>query len=360
MNILDVFYNEVAKEAIIGRINCGFTLNILFNTSIEGVELEYMNNYEDVIIPVLKINNKDLFDKLLVQYVNLASEYYQSDKYLIEVKQENMDVKFILSTLFSNATFEDFANPIAFLEKRIAFLKNSLEGTIIDFGYSETLQGNLILEIKKDLLLNETPSKMVFSLQSKENNNYYFPEVKFGLDYDTVYFYAVQTKEQEENAYIKKVNRLLYKIGEGFDAKTDNYELYEEGNLKDVTASFLAVINMAIAYLYSIGYKNIKVPSILPSRWNGKRIAIIESAKRKKEYNQEKKIKDQERIQSNLTEKFIRTFLRLGHHYEGINITALPFDVDSNLSIFLQDELICNNNLLEESFEIINQGKRTR
>jgi len=361
MEVLDIFYNEVIPEAAKGKIDSYFSLNILFNTYLVETNTKVSDevNYDDVLVPTLMIKSKKVFDILLRKYINIAMEYYKDDKYLKEAKLENKEIKLLLSLLWSNATVEDYNNPNIFLVNRIAFLGQSLVDTKIDFGYIPLLDGNLSLEIQRDLILNETPSKMVFSLCDKENNNYYFPEVKFGLHNNEVYFYAIQNKEQEVNSYTKKVNRILYKVGDGFDSLTDNYDLYEEGNLKDITASFLVVINMAIAYLNSLGYSNIKVSSILPTRWNAKRMSIEEVAKRIKIFDGEKSFEEQNRIQNNLTQKFIRTFLRLAHHYEGMDVISYPYENDSYLHISLNDSLQCNNQLLKESFEIINPNKKS-
>lgn len=361
MDILEVFYKEVIPEAAKGKIDCYFSLNILFNTYFveTNTTIQERVNYEDVLIPTLMIKNKNVFDLLLVKYVNLAKEYYIDDKQLNEVKLDNKEIKFILSLLWSNATVEDYNNPIEFLEKRISFLTNSLVDSNVNFGFVPLLNGVLTLKIEKDLLLNETPSKMVFSLCDKENNNYYFPEVKFGIHNNEVYFYAIQNKEQEKNLYSQKVNRLLYKIGEGFDSTTDNYDIYDEGNLKDITASFLVVLNMSIAYLNSIGYSNIKVSSILPTRWNAKRISIEEVSKHIKLFNDKRNLEEQNRIQNNLTEKFIRTFLRLCYHYDGMDVVSYPYENDSFLNISLNEHLCCNNSLLGEIFDVVNKNKKS-
>jgi len=361
MDVLNIFYNQVVPEASKGRVDCYFYLNILFNTFISEnkIFIKESADNEDVIVPTLMIKNKQLFDLLLIKYVNLAKEFYKDDKQLNEVKIENKEEKLLLTLLWSNATIEDYNDPIHFLEKRIAFMESSLGELKNMFGYSNILDGNIELTIKKDLLVNETPYKMVFSLCNKENNNYYFPEVKFGIYEDSVYIYAIQNKNQESSPYVKKVNRALYKVGEGFDSNLDNVAIYEEGNLKDISASFLVVLNMAIAYFNSLGYQKIIVSSILPTRWNAKRIAIEKAAKKFVLLNTENSIKDQDRIQSNLTEKFLRTFLRLAHHCDGINIMSYPYENDSNLTIYLHNEIKSNNALLNETFEIINQNKKS-
>ena len=62
----------------------------------------------------------------------------------------------------------------------------------------------------------------------------------------------------------------------------------------------------------------------------------------------EKLIKEQERIQANLTEKFLRTFLRLSEQYNNLNITAYPYEIDSYLSLEVAGRLTSENKLLND------------
>ena len=50
-------------------------------------------------------------------------------------------------------------------------------------------------------------------------------------------------------SFFKKTNRKFYKVNEGFNKDEDNNEIYGDGNLNDVSSSFLLVANMLITYL---------------------------------------------------------------------------------------------------------------
>ena len=58
------------------------------------------------------------------------------------------------------------------------------------------------------------------------------------------------------------------------------------------------------------------------------------------------------KIQNNLTEKLLRTFLRIVSHNKTFEVIAYPFDIDSSLHIKISDVLDCNNTLLSETFLI--------
>lgn len=363
MNTLDIFYQEIIPEASNGLINSYFNYNILFNTLIEEENKLYKKEEQTngVITPLLIINNKALFNELLEKYVNISLEFYQDSKYLKEIQedakliQENIDIrKNIMAMLWSNATFEDFSNPIEFLKRRINFLNSEYTNNIINYGEILIFNGTLNVEIKKDEIYNETPYQFNSVLINNEGLKYNFPSIKFGISDNTLYIYAIQNKINDNNSYAKKINRLLYKINDGFNEELP--EIYGIDNLKDISVSFVTAINIILNYFKNMGINNVVISSILLPRWNAKRISI----NKRYENNIEEKTKEiekQEYIQHNLTEKFLRTFLRLKVQYDKIDVLSYPFEIDSNLHIDITNMNRCNNELLQSINDIINNNK---
>lgn len=370
MDVLDIFYNSVIKEATTGRINCFVYYNVVFSTKIyNDKEYDCKITNDGVLIPTLMIRNKDKFDALLTEYVDMALEFYDDKNFpeeILNYKSYDNDKKIckekaILAMLFANASVEDFNNPCDFLRKRINFMKNDISCNE-EFGYSDILKGNVSLEIKKDVINNETPYQMIFKVTSENGEEYVFPRIKLGISDDVVYIYAIQNhnhdNKDQDNTFYKKVNRVLYKVGEGFNEnETDTDE-----KLKDITSSFLVSLNMCISYLYRNGYSKIVVPSFLVERWNAKGIANSLRIKYRKLGNRDidSLMSEQEYIQFNLTNKLIRTFLRLGCHYNNIDVVSLPYEIDSCLNISINDnDIVCNNLLLYETYNLVgnNNGK---
>jgi len=365
MDILEIFYNNIIPEAMNGRINCLSYYNIAFSTEIVDEGKIYSCNIDDngLLIPTLMIKDKSEFDRLLVDYVNLAMNFYDDSNFDDEILNNKLydkelricKEKVILSLLFANATIEDFNNPIDFLKRRIEFIYNDLSGSY-DFGYMDMFKGDLSLDIDKDIINNETPYQMIIKVKSMNGEEFIFPKIKFGISDDTVYIYAIQNKINDDNSFCKKINRALYKVGEGYN-DIDEYE--DNENLKDITASFLVSLNIAISYLYNNGYNNIVVPSLLIERWNAKRISNLLKIKFKKmdDDNANKLINEQDYLQQNLTNKLIRTFLRLGCHYNNIDVLSFPFELDSCLHIGINDrEMLCNNTLLYKTYKLVESG----
>ena len=371
MDVLDIFYNSVIKEATTGRINCFIYYNIAFSTKIYN-DKEYACKIinDDILIPTLMIKDKDKFDALLTEYVDMALEFYDDKNFPYEIlnyKSYDNDNKIckekaILAMLFANATIEDFNNPCEFLRKRINFMKDDISCRE-EFGYSDILKGDVSLEITKDVINNETPYQMIFKVISENGDEYVFPRIKLGISDGVVHIYAIQNhnndNKDQTNSFYKKVNRVLYKVGEGFNVD----EIDTDENLKDITSSFLVSLNMCISYLYRNGYSKIVVPSFLIERWNAKGMANSLRIKYRKLGNRDidNLRGEQEHIQFNLTNKLIRTFLRLGCHYNNIDIVSLPYEIDSCLNININDnDIVCNNLLLYETYNLVGYNKDKR
>lgn len=369
MNDIRVFYDEIINEASTGRVDCFFMMNLLFSTYLKEENKTIEAKKDDdgrYLIPTLVIKNKENFNKLLTEYLTLARTKYDLTKYyealeFSDIKNHEQVInKLILTTLWANATYDDFSDSEEFLRKQISFLKDNTfseynEPTII--GYSEMLGGYVEIENISEPILNETPNSLKISLVEPETNEKYtFPLVRYGIKDGKCYIYAVQKNKKFDidNNFKKKVNRKLFKIGENFDTKNDTYENYKEGNLKDVSASFVVASNIALGLLSSKGINDIVVPSILIERWNAKEKNIIVRSGReenKEEYIETNKDEHNE-IQRNLTEKLLRTFLRIISHNNTFEVMSYPFDIDSSLHIRTSPELDCNNSLLNETFLI--------
>jgi hypothetical protein len=364
----EVFYKHIIDEATIGRIDCLNYYNIAFETDVMGEKYFYVGNRDGLIIPTLMIRNKEYFDELLMEYVELAKEFYgvdSFDKDVVAIKWNEDEKargieKTCMSLLWANATIEDFNDPISFLRRRINFIRNDFVDKRA-LGYSLVMKADIEIEILKDKITNEGPYQFVVRLINESQSVVELPSIKFGIDEDKVYIYAIQnSKNNTDSAFMKWVNRRLYKVGIGYDSSLDDDE-----SLQDITASFLYVLSIGVGYFSSIGIDNIIVPSILIERWNNKKIANkrkLERGKINQEEFDEKEGK-QDYLQSNLTNKLIRTFLRLGCHFNNIEVDSFPFEVDSSLRIKIHDgEVIGNNYLLMEGYNLgtMKRDKNTR
>ena len=190
MNDINVFYDEIINEASTGRVDCFFMMNLLFSTYLKEENKTIEGKKDDdgrYLIPTLVIKNKENFNKLLTEYLVLAKSKYDLTKYYEALEFDDIENpehiinKLILTTLWANATYDDFNWSEEFLRKQILFLKDNTfseynEPTII--GYSEMLGGYLEIENIPEPILNETPTSLKISLIEPETNERYtFPLV---------------------------------------------------------------------------------------------------------------------------------------------------------------------------------------
>ena len=371
MDCISQFYDEIITGASKGKIvfKDGSHLNIVFNTKIYEDNKEYI--YEDetkkgIVVPTLIIKNKRAFNEALEEYVEEAYDYYNDDY------DEEIDATPLLisATLFVDATTEDFNDPVNYIKRKTEFIRNS---AYLDrgrsLGNSSELDSDILVHVDRGSIYNEAPEEfniMVSNPKQAETlfDYYEMPVIRFGVSDDTAYIYAIQSKRKnkELTKYQKRINRALFKIGEGFDPNEDTEEKYGIGNLKDVSASFVVAISIFMGYLKTRGVDKVTVSPFSICRWNNKKLGNIErniafdgNAETLEKFNEE-----QTRIQSNLTEKFIRTFLRVAHHFNNINVTSYPFEQDSSLHLVDNGEVVCNNKLLEEVYSLSRTYERER
>lgn len=137
-----------------------------------------------------------------------------------------------------------------------------------------------------------------------------------------------------------------YEMGEYYDYKEGNSKYYPEGNITDVTPSFVLSLDIFISLLQKEGIHKIKAVPYLPVRYLSREIAASYVKDEDRRFELKKR---NEMIQENITNKFIRTFRRLEFHDQDIKITAIPYEVSEYLEVNVKDkEHMLNNQILED------------
>lgn len=223
----------------------------------------------------------------------------------------------------------------------------------------------------------ETPYKITEKLKGVINNQeveYYLPSIYYGIRQENnelvCYIYSIildnkKKNETEENKkYTSIINRLLYKLNNGikekesveyFDFKNNLSDYYPEGNITDVTPSFILSLNIFITLLQNKNVTKIKAVPYLPIRYISREVA----AENNKDEDKKKELLERnDAIQTNLTNKFIRTFRRLAVQNDSLEIETYPYELDEFLTIKLngrKKEL--DNMLLEETGKKVSEEK---
>ena len=399
--ILDMFLTEVLPQAATGKIPVGnIKYNIGFNTllSVDGKQKLIKIDEHDTL-PTIEIKNLSSFSEALINYVNEANK-----KNILWTTPPdditNADyLKYYLSLIWGNLTDEDAKAPIRYLEKYINFIKDqsfSEYDEKTEIGIIKNLE-NSTLEIKRVPQPGhfETPYIMEVRLTKKYDDNrkliFDLPDIRYAVETDSDdnkvgYIYAVQkqrkkpdyqyTKDYREanEKYKKKINRLLYKIQEGvFESETDefkehknsNNDNYYTENITDVSQSALVSLSVIFALMKNEGISKVKAIDYLPIRCHSKEQSYkghIEFLKSmgadEQEISEHEVVQYHEHmhIQKNITDKFLRNFRRLDHHFDNIDIPILPGEFGSFMHINInnpKNKNNCDNLILQQIYDVI-------
>lgn len=360
--ILQIFYNQVVPEANTGLIQIGgWNFNIRFFLKIKDLPIQKFDEKKDYIefIPenkeiVITVQNIETFHELLVEYTEKMyafivdnPKFYNIDNLYFEGNRENI-LKGILSTVWINATEENFKNPEQFLKMRIQFLEdenslNDLNAKFIGEKIGTLDDSQIEVEIKKqNPFAHETPYVFTSQIQKELNGNietFNLPNISYGIYDDKCYIYSIQNKSKKNDQltpYQKKINRLLYQ------ANKDVLDDYEEENIRDISQPHLFALTI---FLKFINVEKVVVPCYLPIRYNAKIRVLNNKLNQIKDYT-EKQVedikqeleKDVDKIQENIIQKYLRTFRRLEYHFPNFKIVSFPYDVDNNMHIHIKRE----------------------
>ena len=320
----ELFY-EIIKEASNGKVIIDNEIwNIGFNTIIyknnKGIE-EY---YDDNNLSTLVIRNEEEFFKYLEFYLEKEMKIGRKNiNFLNNTKKNQM--KSLISYLFVNASTIDFVNPIDYLKRRIEFLDNDTfkQRSYINLKDTFMVSDAQQLCLKIDNILQdvrmETPYRLDFSvidMSDGSNKLFRLPSISYGIcrenDEEYCYIYGIQNHKQElvreeEKLFGKKISRLLYQINKG----------NIDEDVKDVTVSSVLSLTIFLDLLKRKNIEHVKGILYLPVRYLSREMSADNSELDEKK---DMLLKRNDKIQNNVTNKFLRTIRRVVTQFDGIEI----------------------------------------
>ena len=319
-DIINTFYGEIVPEASKGSIDAWFRRNLLFSTSIGGIRLTRVNRRKnpELCITNLSITNKEEFDRLLCEYVDMAINFYNDgdlEEKLEDAPLEDHDrylYKYIISSLFANASDYDFANPIEFLNRRIEMFNNRLLDKEKEL-YLSSIGATIKFSEKKAPIETETPYYISSELIFDDGYKMPLPNVYEGVSGDKMFIYGVISKTRSidiDESHLKEIRK-------GYTARIKGAP--EHYFLSDMLSLSL-----------SDGMETVVVP-FLPQRWNAKRTAILNSNLSEEGRRVQKN--KQELIQINLTNILARYYSKLEAISDSLNYTSFPFECDDKIHL---------------------------
>lgn len=369
--IEEIFFNQILPNLKNGSIEIP-----IYNTNSNGDIFTFnvlVDAYDETSPYYLCIQDKEKLVNSLYEYMKIMLSNDSS------INKQNIydKIKYYLTLLWVNATYEDLRNPVRFIQKYIDFNNNPLFED--EFTYASNIESlndaDIDVIIKREPGNMETPYSFNAQINLFDNgkeNNYYLPSICYGISGDICYIYSIQNSGMfaSNPGFEKKIKRLLYKMNENVSSHENEYfkeykrlekqgnnmedEFYPE-NISDVSVSAILALTVFMDSLNDMGIKNIKVVPFLPIRYKNRKSEYekkyqlklkqlkVDEIKELKQNLEEKRLL----IQSNLTNKFIRDFMRLKHHFNGIGILSYPMEVDEYLSININNMECHNNKLIE-------------
>lgn len=370
--MIEVFY-EIIKEANKGKVIIdGDDFYIGFNSIIYDKHKVKFSNNEDNGMPTLIIKDELLFYLKMEEYIKLVFNSSRKMPHFVNDANAN-NIKLIISYIFANATTEDFLNPIGLIDRNIKFLKDDTLSYLEDTSKTDNLNFfmNSHVEIKNtgQSVFMETPNKIDIRLCNYIDNDkviYQLPSISYGIvseNSDKVcYIYSMlnpknqNEKSDNQKKYEKKISREMYKINAGVkNQESEEYQSYNPSvddyypeNISDVSPSSLISLTVFLGLLKKENIDIIKVVPYLPVRFLSRETFANELDDEEKQ--NELKARNNF-LQRNITDKFIRTFRRIGYHHQNLNINSYPYEIDEFMNISISsDEDHFNNEILSEIY----------
>ena len=153
----------------------------------------------------------------------------------------------------------------------------------------------------------------------------------------------------EEKKFSKKIWRKLYKINDGV-SEGDN----DISDISKVSPSAVLSLTVFLTLLDSVHISDVKGVPYLPLRY----LSRDTMAKEKTGERREELLERNLRIQENVTDKFIRTFLRAAYHLDDCGVSLLPYELDECIHFKIGDSMKSNNKLLDEAISGVKGGSR--
>lgn len=369
--IEEIFFNQVLPNLKNGSIEIP-----IYNTNSNGDIFTFnvlVDAYDETSPYYLCIQDKEKLVNSLYEYMKIMLSNDSS------INKQNIydKIKYYLTLLWVNATYEDLRNPVRFIQKYIDFNNNPLFED--EFTYASNIESlndaDIDVIIKREPANMETPYSFNAQINLFDNgkeNNYYLPSICYGVSGDICYIYSIQNSGMfaSNPGFEKKIKRLLYKMNENVSShESEDFKEYKRlekqgnnmedefypENISDVSVSAILALTVFMDSLNDMDIKNIKVVPFLPIRYKNRKSEYekkyqlklkqlkVDEIKELKQNLEEKRLL----IQSNLTNKFIRDFMRLKHHFNGIGILSYPMEVDEYLSININNMECHNNKLIE-------------
>lgn len=280
-------------------------------------------------MPKIQIQDRDCLEVALREYLLAVS----NTPIRFTKMDAKHDVSYYLGILTKNLTNADYEHFERYVEIFTQFI---LDDTFQEYD-EKTLIGvmdgeySLFVRRYSEFYGSETP--YAFKMWKKDNHmEYELPLIRYGIYQNKrgekiARIFMVQRKKlYRDNAFVRRMNKSFSPINSGVK------------EYRDITPSMVACMTIFIGMLHQEGIRRIEVADFIPRRYMHFKGVTTEQQR--------------DNIQFHATDKYLRLFLRLNNHLEGLDILAYPNDINSFMHIRMQDKITSRSKGLNPYLEL--------
>lgn len=299
--------NELFKKFVKTTNNDNFKIEFEDGEANYKLNLNYIiqdkSAIRDSYDPVLHISKYKDFIKKLTVLINKEYEFYKEDKEFMGLTEEGYKDYIMLST-FVNMQEADFNSPMSYFDRLIKaydekYVFNKKEKV------GEIAVGNKKIEIihsdRRNSATMESPVSKKIILKDGDKE-FALPRVHYYISDNKIYIMGIQNFNKSNDEFCKKMDRYLRRFNKGLE----DIEISEDGKvdtIRDISVRALASLTLFISLFEKYG--EFYMPDYLPLRYNNK----YKVCKDNKDYE------EIDKIQKNLTDRFLMTGVRFCEHF---------------------------------------------
>lgn len=312
MKMADLFFEIVEKSGdyVIKREKTGAYL-------IPAKEKSYF-------MPIIWISDIKALDDKLIEYITCVRSHpiayfkYAKDK---SITQD-------LFLLIKSLTNTDTQNFLAYIDKFMDYIRDTRFATLDErkrLGNIE--ERDFFAQRMPELYGGETPYYMQFSYEVP-GLFLKLPLVRYGISGDIAYIYSVQQKKKYNNKHglIQEAYHYFNRVNSSVKKN------------RNITPSMLISLTIFLGMLHAKGINEICADGFMTRRYSTYIGAATEE--------------DKAVILNNAVNKFLKLFIRISSQFEGIFISAYPFEQDSYLHLKMKEDVFSENELLDKLFHL--------
>lgn len=299
----DVFAQAQTGKIVIGQKDNAWTYCLKFYQQIEGQR----NFVPNALDPIVIIPNRRVFVEKVTKYLFYAKDFYRGDRSFFDLEPDDF-MKKLFMDLFISATNFDLNNIEQYIDKRTQIICNKQltfkeqVGTYNDFS--------VIVSVKQNVSNLEGPYKFTPTLANNEGAIFNLPSVTFGVANNGVYVYGVQKRKNSDDTPV---------FAEALDKHFREVNHKVKDAYRNVSPNALVSFTLFCTYLKAINQNKIVAPCFMPIRYYGRKNAIEKNSQTAEEL--EAALAEQDRDQTNITNKFMKLLERYCYHFEDAWLT---------------------------------------